>query len=519
MNLYDLLVYKKMNSSGGGDIDVESLSVTENGSYNAGEGKAYNPVIVNVQPDLITKSITANGTYQASSDNADGYSSVTVNVEGYKISDVSGLPSPIATFSDGSALPMPKLKVAVEPQQDLHGYDSPWVGGAGKNKFHFSAGRSAYTWGEDNFGFKEIKVNDDGVTFNGTASSSHTFSVTGSSMTLPAGTYRPSTQNDKVGLSVLVNGSSVATAYGTSGNSFTLESETTITTSITVLSGASFSNTFVGLQIELGSTATSFAPYSNECPISGWSAVDVVNMSDITNITYFKGLLDGTYGYVDLGSLNYIRTTSGLFQTALLDAKGASESSVLANIISAIYSTITSKDITGPQSENPSPDMVMAMNPGKMLFLNNTSYTDVTVFKQAMNGVHLIYELATPTTPTITPTEFSNLLAEFGINGSTITIQLGDTYYGGKLDVVSGVLSVVPYYASYNGETLVGEWISDRDKYEVGTTPTIGAQVVNIGATPTTIQLTPTAVSSLLGQNNLWADTGDVLEASYWEEL
>lgn len=33
-------------------------------------------------PTLITKSITANGTYNASSDSADGYSSVTVNVSG-----------------------------------------------------------------------------------------------------------------------------------------------------------------------------------------------------------------------------------------------------------------------------------------------------------------------------------------------------------------------------------------------------------------------------------------------------
>lgn len=33
-------------------------------------------------PTLITKNITANGTYNASSDNADGYSSVTVNVSG-----------------------------------------------------------------------------------------------------------------------------------------------------------------------------------------------------------------------------------------------------------------------------------------------------------------------------------------------------------------------------------------------------------------------------------------------------
>lgn len=41
-------------------------------------------------PTLITKSITANGTYNASSDNADGYSSVTVNVSGGASNVVTG---------------------------------------------------------------------------------------------------------------------------------------------------------------------------------------------------------------------------------------------------------------------------------------------------------------------------------------------------------------------------------------------------------------------------------------------
>ena len=41
-------------------------------------------------PTLITKSITANGTYNASSDNADGYSSVTVNVSGGASNFVTG---------------------------------------------------------------------------------------------------------------------------------------------------------------------------------------------------------------------------------------------------------------------------------------------------------------------------------------------------------------------------------------------------------------------------------------------
>lgn len=45
-----------------------------------------------VTPTLINKSISANGTYNASSDNADGYSSVTVEIEGGEITPVfSGL--------------------------------------------------------------------------------------------------------------------------------------------------------------------------------------------------------------------------------------------------------------------------------------------------------------------------------------------------------------------------------------------------------------------------------------------
>ena len=63
--------------------------------------------------------------------------------------------------------------------------------------------------------------------------------------------------------------------------------------------------------------------------------------------------------------------------------------------------------------------------------------------------------------------------------------------------------------ASYNGETLPGTWISDRDVYAEGGTPTTGAQVVYELATPITYHLTPTEITALLGTNNIWADTGD----------
>ena len=96
-------------------------------------------------------------------------------------------------------------------------------------------------------------------------------------------------------------------------------------------------------------------------------------------------------------------------------------------------------------------------------------------------------------------------------NGQTYTISLNGTRYGGSLDVTSGVLTVTDgYIASYDGETLPSTWISDRDVYAEGTTPTTGAEVVYKLATPTEVSLTPTEITTLYGNNNIWADSGDM---------
>lgn len=67
-----------------GSAVLEPLSVTANGDYTPPTGTdGFDSVHVAVpSATLTTKSITANGTYNASSDNADGYSSVTVAVPG-----------------------------------------------------------------------------------------------------------------------------------------------------------------------------------------------------------------------------------------------------------------------------------------------------------------------------------------------------------------------------------------------------------------------------------------------------
>lgn len=98
-------------------------------------------------------------------------------------------------------------------------------------------------------------------------------------------------------------------------------------------------------------------------------------------------------------------------------------------------------------------------------------------------------------------------------NNKTINIdwanEVGEVF-GGMLDVTNGVIRPYKYYSSYNGETLSGEWISSLDVYSADTSPTIGAQVVDFGEFAEDISLTPQEVKTILGENNIYADTGDV---------
>ena len=48
MTLATIIAYVKAKYGGGGDVTVESLSVTDNGTYTAPTGKAYSPVTVSV---------------------------------------------------------------------------------------------------------------------------------------------------------------------------------------------------------------------------------------------------------------------------------------------------------------------------------------------------------------------------------------------------------------------------------------------------------------------------------------
>ena len=92
--------------------------------------------------------------------------------------------------------------------------------------------------------------------------------------------------------------------------------------------------------------------------------------------------------------------------------------------------------------------------------------------------------------------------------GTTATLTLPETIYGGTVDVVTGVGEKAwGYIASYNGESLPGEWISDRDVYSAGATPTTGAQVAYKLATPEPFQATGNqALPAVAGLNTIYTD-------------
>lgn len=126
---------------------------------------------------------------------------------------------------------------------------------------------------------------------------------------------------------------------------------------------------------------------------------------------------------------------------------------------------------------------------------------------------------------------WADIQIEYGSTATSYAPYSGQTYsvswqsqagtvYGGNIDLVSGVLTVThANIASYDGETLPSTWISDRDVYSAGGTPTTGAQVVYELATPLTYQLTPIQVNSLLGINNVWNDTNGETEVKYIRDL
>ena len=221
----------------------------------------------------------------------------------------------------------------------------------------------------------------------------------------------------------------------------------------------------------------------NVRPIIGWTCVNVQRTGKnlLPNDKYQQ-----SYGTVVLGQTN---SSYGTFLKA-----GTYTVSLTTSTIGTIYlnrSDGTSERV-GEYSATQGSFTLNKDETLKVVYYNSRgiSASDVTSFQLELGTTATAYE---------------------PYQGTSVEVALGQTVYGGTLDVVSGVLTKAPYYDSYNGEPLVGPWVSSMDKYVPGATPTTGAQVVDLGGTGTDVQLSATEVQMLLGNNVIWNDVGDMV--------
>lgn len=156
---------------------------------------------------------------------------------------------------------------------------------------------------------------------------------------------------------------------------------------------------------------------------------------------------------------------------------------------------------------------------------NNRKPITLDANKSAQN----IYIYSSTPEQVVTDAIFTNIQLEFGYTptdyepyqGDVYDIALPETIYGGTLDAVRGVGSKTwGFITSYKGETLPGEWVSDRDVYASGTTPTTGAQVAYKLATPEPFKISQVSIPSLGGENTIFTngENMDIIynETSFW---
>lgn len=192
------------------------------------------------------------------------------------------------------------------------------------------------------------------------------------------------------------------------------------------------------IQMELGSK-TSYEPYTvHSYPLDNITLRGIPKLVD-NKLTYDGDIYqsDGTvtrkYGIVDLGSLNW--TYVSAYSTMVSDPMDSRK--MLSPVLCAPY-VLTDKWISTNEWTNGDKLINSTGASDTRIRIKDTSYTNATAFKTAMNGVYLVYELATPTSETATPYTNPQYVAKGGteeyVDTRDVPIPVGhNTKYQGVL--------------------------------------------------------------------------------------
>ena len=336
----------------------------------------------------------------------DDLSALTNRKAGMLVDTASGA---IASFIPDATIPdLLGVSVDIEPVQDLHGYDSPWPGGGGANQ-----------WDE------QWEVG--GLTSGGNKNYNLTGRIVSKNYipVLPSTQYYFVSSNGFNRIMAFYDASKtfLTTQYGNGLFTTPQDAAYALFSTTNDTYGAVYNN---DLALNYPATVTTYSPYSNLCPISGWDSVKVWNKpthdtsADPTvtiqlGQTVYGGTLDVTNGtltvdmvMVDLGSFNWSRAQIGgsghYFFYYGIYSDGAK---YLGKMNAEIFKTYTQDVSNWNYPDNSA--IIANGNNYPVLYVRCDEYQDVVAFKTAMSGVQLVYELATPIEIQLDPVAISTI--------------------------------------------------------------------------------------------------------------
>lgn len=343
------------------------------------------------------------------------------------------------------------LTVPFSPIQDLNGYSHPWPAGGGVNKYPLieSSTISGITL-----------TNDNGViTLNGTATADAYFDINNLSISVPTGekmyicAFNPVASVTRLSIFAVTDiyGNpqvNLGSANATLETSPMTENITVTRLRLRVPNGETYTNFKLSPYLQVGGTTpTAFSPYENLCPISGRTGLSVYvsPTQDQQDATTYAVDWTSEAGTVYGGTLDVV---TGLLTVdrfgVLIDG-----STVKAVSISN-YGTLNRFGISYPSGRSP-------------------LYTGATSF--------CIADKLTPS--------YECTIA--------ITKTRPEGFY------------VFPYYSALfiSMPSAQRPTIASANDWFAANTPVVVYEL----ATPLTYQLTPQEVETLVGENNIWADT------------
>lgn len=408
-------------------------------SYRAKDGTEHGNVQTSVSGNTITDTIpeevlTDYGIIEGEV-NIDGIGSLNFFVEVEKDAYDGGVittqtaSGPIATFNTNMVEPFKSLKSDINPVQDLHGYSKPWSGGGGKNKLNYLNNLRASSSG------LTIEATTSGaIHYEGTATQGYCLLTFPFNLSIPSGTTITVSRDVSVGyqhyFSFTFTDNSVEYVRimpNTTSTTYTLAKDLKNIDIICLgLAVGTAYNATVKFQLEYGSQATSWEPYENICPISGFSALNVTladgdmqtvesktvnfgqtvygGVADVTN-----GKVNVTHKFVTLNGSEAWGSLGSIYTLSLSDMESGTDLDGITNYMQTVHGS--------------APVDIVSIRFGynsKVLYVyqaNNylSGVSDLASFKTYLsdNPLEVCYPLATPIEITTTP---ENLTAVSGEN-------------------------------------------------------------------------------------------------------